>query len=384
MVRRISRAVLVLLAFSLAAFLFIRGEVGSAQKSESRSITTWQQSDNGQKARVEIQGKAEFNDDYTDIRDISAGGYVHVEDEREGKSRRYEVSRGKDGELRRMYYLNGVAHPLDQEARDWVAKIVLNAVRQSGIDADKRVQRILGQRGVNGVLEEIGLITGDYAKGIYFKALIKNGNLNSAALQSVLREAARQITSDYEQAQLLISVAPILTANELAVPAFFEATSTIESDYERKRVLTALLKDSAPTREVLVAVVESAASISSDYEKSDVLKTVAAVYLDDREVRNAFFQTVDAIGSDYERHGVLSSLLKNGRLNAELLSDMLGSVSRISSDYEKAAFLIEASNAYTGNDHRMREFFRQAAKTIKSDYERDRVLSALLKNKQMI
>jgi len=63
---------------------------------------------------------------------------------------------------------------------------------------------------------------------------------------------------------------------------------------------------------------------------------------------------------------------------------MLGSVGRISSDYEKATFLIEASNAYAGTDPRVREFFRQAVKTIKSDYERDRVLSTLLKNKQAI
>lgn len=61
---------------------------------------------------------------------------------------------------------------------------------------------------------------------------------------------------------------------------------------------------------------------------------------------------------------------------------MLDSAGRMSSDYEKATFLMEASNAYTG-DARLKEAFLKAVETIKLDYERGRVLSALMKNKQI-
>jgi hypothetical protein len=383
-ISKTSRTILFTLALCAAAFGLLKTSGTLAQKPEDeiRGTITWQQSDDGLKMRVEIRGKAEFTDNYTDIRDVSEGGYVRIEEDRNGQSRRYEVRRSTNGELRRTYYLNGDAHPLDQEALNWLAKIVLNAVRQSGIDADKRVQTIMRQRGVSGVLDEIRLISSDYAKGIYFKALIKNGNLNAAALQNVLHEAAQQISSDYEQAQLLIGVAAVLTGKEAALPAFFEATATIKSDYEHKRVLTALLKDNTPSHEVLVQIAKSSARMSSDYEKANVLKSIAAVYLDDRELRTVFFQTVETIESDYEHHGVLSALLKNGKLNEEVLSGMLSSASRMSSDYEKATFLVEASSAYAG-DARLKEGFLKAAETIKSDYERGRVLSALMKNKQI-
>lgn len=384
MVGRTAKAILLMLALSAAAFLFLKTTVALAQKrqEETRSTMRWERSDDGLKMRVEIQGKAEFTEDYTDIHDVSEDGYVRIEEDRHGQSRRYEVRRSTNGQLQRIYYLNGEARPLDQEARNWLRKIVLDAVRQSGFDADKRVQTIMRQRGVSGVLEEIALITGDYAKRIYFQALIKSGNLNAAALQNMLREAARQISSDYEQAQLLIGVAEVLTGKEAAMPAFFEATATIKSDYEHKRVLTALLKNNTPSHEVLVQIAKSAASISSDYEKASVLKSVAAVYLDDRELRTVFFQTVETIKSDYEHHGVLSALLKNSKLNEEVLSGMLNSATRISSDYEKATFLLEASNAYAG-DARLRDAFLKAVETIKSEYERGRVLSALMKNKQI-
>src|SRR6267378_2704159 len=328
-----SRTILFLLAL-VAVMLFSVTQLhsfGQTPKDETRNTMRWEQSDDGLRMRVEIRGKAEFTEDYKDIRDISEGGYVRIEEDRNGQSRRYEVRPAAGGQLQRNYYVNGEARTLDQDARNWLAKVVLDAVRQSAIDADKRVQTILRQHGVNGVLEEIALVSGSYAKRHYFEALIKNGNLSGPVLQNVLHEAARQIDSDYEQAQLLIGVAETLTGKEAALPAFFEATKTIKSDYEHKRVLTALLKQGHPSRELLLQIANSAVSISSDYEKADVLKKVAAVYLDDTSLRSIFFQTVATIRSDYEHRGVLSALLRNKELNAnaEVLSGMLDSATRI-------------------------------------------------------
>ena len=65
-----------------------------------------------------------------------------------------------------------------------------------------------------------------------------------------------------------------------------------------------------------------------------------------------------------------------------MLRLLLDSAAELSSDYEKATFLIEVSNVYTG-DTRLRSAFLKAVETIKSDYERGRVLSTLLKNKQI-
>ena len=65
-----------------------------------------------------------------------------------------------------------------------------------------------------------------------------------------------------------------------------------------------------------------------------------------------------------------------------MLAQMLDSLATISSDHEKATFLLEASGLYTG-DARLRNAFLKATDTIKSEHERGRVLSALLRNKQI-
>ena len=88
------------------------------------------------------------------------------------------------------------------------------------------------------------------------------------------------------------------------------------------------------------------------------------------------------ISSDYERHGVLSALVKAKNPSEEVLRLLLDSAAAMSSDYEKATLLLEVSNVYTG-DTRLKSLFLKAVETIKSDYERGRVLSTLLKNKQI-
>jgi hypothetical protein len=345
-------------------------------KNETRSSWKWEWNDDGWKKRLEIRGRAEFTDDYTDIKGISDGGFVRVEEVRNGTARRLDITPQAGGRLQRTFYLNEQARPLDADARAWVSTILLEAVRQSAIDADRRVQRIFERRGLGGVLEEISLSKGDYARRLYFEALLKNRSLNASALQSVLREAARQISSDHDQAKVLMAALEVITDKNEALPAFFEAVGTIKSDYERRLILSAMLKRSGANREALLGVLKSAAGLSSDYEKSLVLKEAAAFASEDTGLAAAFFQPVATIRSDYEHRGVLSALLKRRGLGPEFLGHMLASAARISSDYEKATFLLEAANDYT-NDARLRSAFLQTVETIKSDYERGRVLSAL-------
>ena len=139
---------------------------------------------------------------------------------------------------------------------------------------------------------------------------------------------------------------------------------------------------SAPSKELLIQIATSTKGINSDYEKAGVLKDVAAVYLDDSALSGVFFQTVGTIRSDYEHRRVLSALLKTKNLSEAALTQLLDSAAAISSDYEKASLLLEASRVYTG-DGKLRAALLKAVETIKSDYERGRVLSALLKNKQI-
>lgn len=314
--RTLLRKIVILLAPLAAVFIASPVDRGIAQKKqdETRSVMTWEHSDDGWRQRLEIRGKAEFDAEYTDIREVSEGGVVRIEEVRNGQSRRYEVRRDVGGQLTRAYFVNGETRALDAAARSWVAQMVLAAVRQGGIDADKRVQTILSKSGVQGVLQEIDQIKSDFAKRRYFEALLKQGNLDEKALQSTLAQAARQISSDYEQAQLLLGVAPVLAGKEGATTAFFQAVNTISSDYEHRRVLSALIKTRNLGEEALTQLLDSASGMSSDYEKASFLLEASSAYTGDSRLRSAFLKAVETIKSDYERGRVLSALLKNKQI----------------------------------------------------------------------
>src|ERR1051325_10627881 len=249
-----------------------------AKVGEERSTWVWSHRDDGVLVEIRVEGKVVFTDDYTDINGISEDGLFQARDERGGVARKLRVVRGADGGPERSYFVNG---------------------RKRGLDAKARVMRILRERSARGVLDEISLIDGDYAKRIYFETLVKEGGLSGGEMESALRQAARQISSDYELAIFLIESTDSYLGTDKLIPIFFEATRKIDSDYEHHRVLSAVLKKQ-PGRRVLSPMLESAASISSDYEKASFLIEAASLYLADVNLRSAFLQTVNSISSDYE------------------------------------------------------------------------------------
>lgn len=280
-----------------------------AGAAEERNTWVWSHRDNGVLMEIRVEGKVAFTDDYSDIRSVSEDGLFQARDERGGVARKLRVVRGADGAPERSYFVNGRKRELDAEGRAWLAKFLLEAVRGSGLDAKARVLRILQERGARAVLDEISLIKGDYAKRLYFETLIKEGALSGDNLESALRQAAREISSDYELAVFLIESVDKYLAVDKMIPVFFEATRKIGSDYEHHRVLSAVV-EKRPDRRVLAPMLESAASISSDYEKASFLIEAASLYMAEANLRSAFMKTVNSISSDYERGRVLSVVAK--------------------------------------------------------------------------
>src|SRR6476661_1558229 len=74
---------------------------------ELKHTSRWQQTDNDLKRMVEIKGRVEFTDDYTEVRDVTPGGYLKIEEERDGTSHRYEVRHQVEGAVTRSYSVNG-------------------------------------------------------------------------------------------------------------------------------------------------------------------------------------------------------------------------------------------------------------------------------------
>jgi len=327
---------------------------------------------------VNVHGTVEFSDDDRDVKSLSAGGSFQVEESRllVFIGRRYEVTADSSGRLSRTYFDHGHATSLDNQGQAWLMGVMPEVIRRTGLGAAPRIQRILKQSGVAGVLSEVTRIQDDSAKRIYLEELIRRGNLSAEQLDSAMLQA-RKIGSDEEKGDLLVDLAPYYLKDNLR-ETLFQAAGTIGSDEEHGRVLSELVKRDGGSGETLRLAAKSAGRIGSDEEKARALVDVAEHDKGSREVGRAIVSSANSIGSDEERHHILSVVLGNEGGDREVLTEALRSAASIGSDEEKAAVLTDAVGHYVEAETVRKEFFNAAGR-IGSDEERSKVLLALLK-----
>ena len=325
--------------------------------------------------RVSSVGKFTFTEDFTDIATVASGGQVVIEVDYGAHDRRVTIRRD-GGSLARVYKVDGEVRPFDAEAKAWLTETITYLLRRTGYQAEARARWILDRRGIQGLLDEFAQLHGDYTRRIYYQAAVESGKLDVAGYERLVTLAGRTISSDYELAELLISVAETQPLSEKMQAAFVTAAGSISSDYERHRVLRAALSRPGLTPAVEGAMLDAAAAINSDYELATLLIELNEARRIDDAVRPAFFKAANTLQSDYEHRRVLTAVVGRRDATPGMLADALASAQNIRSDYELAELLIQV--AEYGVDDNLGPAFFAAAGTIESDYEHGRALASLL------
>ncbi len=342
---------------------------------DGRTVTiTW--SDGSDKLSVSADGRIEFTDDDRDVKSISPGGYLSIEEKRGRKRRELEVESDADGKLDYGYYERGKAREFDAEARAWFGEVLLRAIRKTGLGAESRAARILKNDGVDGILREIKLTESDYVKRIYLDQLLAYGDLSESDHARIVRVISRDIDSDYEKAELLINVADRAQDDPELLSLLVRGAETIDSDYEVRRVLSELSLKGDVSDDVIETVLEIASRMDSDYERAELLIDMSDHINADKRFRNAYVLAVRDLDSDYESRRVLSAINLDRDLDDVAIDNILAIAVDMDSDYEKAELLIDLSHQCRGNNDHQRLLLR-ATSTLDSDYETRRVLESL-------
>lgn len=290
---------------TLAAACCVLAAAASAQERHRMQLY-WINGDVAVEAQLD--GRIEFTDDYRDVRSLGTDGRFALQERRSGEPTRRIEFRGRgDGTVERRYFEDGRLTAEDAEARAWVGRILFETVRNQGIDADRRVRRILDTQGVDGVLAEIAEIEGSGGRRAYYTELFRQARLRPGQAARALDGLARDTDSDGDQARLLRLVLPQLELASAPVrDAFFSATTEIDSDGDQRLVLRSALERAAGIDGALVAWLRSAAEIDSDGDKSSLLVMAARLnrFASDA-VREAFFAAARSIDSDGDKARVL-------------------------------------------------------------------------------
>jgi hypothetical protein len=323
----------------------------------------------------EARGSIEFTDDDRDVKTLSPGGYILIE---EGSwlrtERSYEIRTDSSGSLSRTYRVGGRAQTMDADAQAWAAAVMLTLIRESGVSAGLRIERLLRKGGPAAVLREVSEIHSDGSKRRYLRELVERGHLNDEQLRDVIR-SAKTIGSDGDKTGLLIEISRTYLKFNLR-DYWFTALSGIGSNGDKRRGLEHAIRTD-PGAETLALTAKVAGGIGADGDKAAILSAIAARGLTDA-VRRPWFRAVQTIGSDGDKRQVLSTALAVLGDDSDTLIEILRAAETIGSDGDKANLLVAATRTDMGTDAVQRAFF-SAANTIGSDGDRKAVLTSVLR-----
>lgn len=311
-----------------------RGHSQTVHNDETRIISNH----DGRELEIRSSGAVEINEAGDWVASVPAGGQLTIEERNGGSRRRLEFRPG-DGAPRVRYWVNGDERALDAEGRAWARRLVLHAVRENGLGADRRVARIRARSGVNGVLAEIGQIRNDAGRRIYYRALLNSGAMGAGDFARVMEDVGRRMGSDVET-RLVLTDAVRHAGDGARLVAVLRAAEGIDSDVETRLVLNQVTErhrlSDAASRDAFFRAV---GGMGSDVERRIVLTAAADDRLADGPSRDAFFRAVGEFDSDVERRIVLTQVLRDAPEATAIAA--IRAAGEMSSDVERRIVLTQ-------------------------------------------
>jgi hypothetical protein len=331
--------------------------------------------DNGSRFDVTLRGTVTFADDLTDVQTLSDGGSFTIRDWTRVVPHTVEI-KAAGGRMTREYFVGGISRGWTDEGRQFLAAELPAIVRRSGIGADSRVKSIYAKKGVGGVLDEIDLVGSDYARRLYFVALIDIARFDSSTVAPVVQRVAQKMTSDYDRRQVLEHVASRVKLDQRGAAAYVQAVAAMRSDYDQRQALTALTQSGAPLDGD--AAFQAVSHMRSSYDKRMVLTDIIGRGNLNADTRRALLKSAADIASDYDRRQVLTTYLQKLDVDASARDAFFAAVDAMGSDYDRAETLVAFASRHP-IDAATRPAFVASAERLRSSYDQNRVLAALVK-----
>lgn len=356
---------------------------------------------------IHVKGKIKVNDDDTGILSISPGGSLKVSKKTFGNRRAVIIESNSKGELNYEYYEGRTQIDYIPEGEKWLADVLLDVIRITGIDAEGRVKRIYTKDGVDAVLDEITMITSNSVSVIYFEALLDNHKLNDEENMAVTTAISRlssntsrgdlystysslflynaktsviffsnlsKLSSNSEKARVLTHITKKIDfENEDVIEAYFAVIDRMTSNTERGRVLRNLENEQELSDDTYVRLLQSVGKFTSNTEMGSTIRSMDNMDVSNPDISEAYFNTIDKMSSNTEKGSTLRHLIKNQDLSINNYARMLGSIKKMSSNTEMGSVL-RSFPAMEMTDSTLVEPYFLAIKSMSSNSETGSVL----------
>ena len=330
---------------------------------------------------LEYRGKIIFTDDETDVKYISPGGFLKFSKKSFGNRRTILLEGEAQGKISREYREGSKKLPFEPDGRKWMASVLPEIIRTTGIGAKERIAKFYKKGGIDAVLEEISSLPTNYVQRIYYSAAFNTPGLSTGDYVKLIEDAGDEISSSYELSKILITNSDIISKNNKTIAATIEVTRDISSSYEQSKVYKHYLTKSNLSEANKGLIIQAVREISSSYEQSKVLVALLKNDISEENI-NLVVEEASNIGSSYEQSKVLQYLISNQSTDDLDLELLIKAVSDISSSYEQGRVLKQLVADKDLSPEQVQEVAK-AAKFISSDYEQSKFLQAIISKQEL-
>jgi len=366
---------------------------------------------------INVKGDIKVNNDDTDIKSISAGGYLKFSKKTFGNKRSITIESNSQGKLTYEYYEGRSKTPYEPEGRKWLAEVLLEIIHMTGIDAEGRTKRIYSKKGLDGVLEEINIISSNSVMALYFDALLKNTSLNTNELLAVSSSISKEMSSNTERGRLFRDHCDLFLKDNTTAVGYFNSISKLSSNTERGSILTdistkidfndpqvteayfacidkmssntergRILRYAERTQELstqaYTRLLTSTKKLSSNTEMGSVMRSLDNLEINNPTVSTAYFNAIDGISSNTEAGSTMRHLIKNYELNEDNYVRLLGSTKKLTSNTEMGSVLRSIKELDLESE-KINEAYFLAINSFSSNTEAGSVLRYTLRNHEM-
>lgn len=332
-------------------------------------------SDNGYRLSARFFGDVQFNDGLTDV--VSAKGRATLEETRLGVTRSMLFAPQSDGTLRRTYVVDGREMPLDALGQHWLAETIQKLVREHAVESGPRVTQLYAKGGSEAVVAEIESIQSNHARARYIDALVKTGPIDEKRMDRLLQAIAAQPPgSSFEIRQQLSTLMGVRTLTPAQQVLALNAIGRMNSAFDRRSTLSVLAPTLASDPRVATAWLGAVSNMRSDFDVRTVIEDLMQGPVAAQHVELALQGTL-GIRSAFDRSTALTAVLRNmPNPTPAQLAVFLMSAQGVTGEFERSNLLVNLINQ-SPLDVTGQAGVRKAAQTIRSDFERNKVMSAL-------
>lgn len=224
--------------------------------------------------KVRLRGNLQFAEDDSDIGSLSPNGLFELEERVDQQYRKIEITSDRHGKLSYQFSRNSRRAEYDFEAKRWFSGLLLEVIRETGVNSRTRAERLHAAGGESAILAEINTIRRERSKRFYYQRLLERSDLSTATLHQL----------------------PIRIRLEFS------------DDAHLRIILTEMLGKKKLPADALSEVIITAKKINNEVTRANILVDVAAALPNDAQLREQLSEAAHTIRATAERQRVLEAM----------------------------------------------------------------------------